>query len=258
MNDSSEVKRFFEYLPEIVKFHKLKNEGLARLIFVLVLFCQFIGSYVQYKFVMFTSYQSDLSSLYATLIAGKALSSEAAQSAQKMLLFMLGILGVSLLVKLVSNLFCSVYMYSYISELRQRDSGVKASFAGAFKHMGRLIGYNLVFGLLVMIGSMFFLIPGILAYIVFVFGYCYVIDLKLTVPEAMTASNDISRGKKLQLIYLFAGYYLLFKLPILLLLSGSTLGSAFVVSFFTTISSLILQRFITQLYMDLEYKKSKS
>jgi len=77
-------------------------------------------------------------------------------------------------------------MYSYISERRGKDTGYLASFKGSFKHIGRLIIYNFIFGLLVLIGSMFFIVPGVIAYIIFVFGYCYILDLKLNLSDAIT------------------------------------------------------------------------
>lgn len=255
MNNTSEIKRFFEYLPESIKFHKLKNEGLARIIFAIVLFCQLLSSYIQYK-VLHTISSNDIDVLYSVLTMSKIpTSTEATQSSEQGLYLLLFVLGITLLLKLVSNLFLSVYMYSYISELRNKDSGYIASFKGAFKHIGRLIVYNIIFGLMVLIGSMFFIVPGILAYIIFVFGFCYILDLKLNLSDAMTASSEITKGKKTQIVSVFVGFFLLFKLPILLVISGSSLGSAYMTSFFSTIASLVLQRLITQIYMDLEYKK---
>jgi len=255
MNNTSEIKNFFEYLPECIKFHKLKNEGLARIIFAIVLFCQLIGNYIQYK-VLHTISSNDIDVLYSVLTMSKIpASTDATQTSEQSLYLLLFVLGITLLLKIVSNLFLSVYMYSYISELRSKDSGYVASFKGAFKHIGRLFGYNIIFGLMVMIGLMFFVVPGVIAYIIFVFGFCYILDLKLNISDAMTASSEITKGKKTQIVSVFVGFFLLFKLPILLLISGSSLGSAYIASFFTTIAGLVLQRLITLIYMDLEYKK---
>ncbi|HEY5585446.1 MAG TPA: hypothetical protein VIK78_13295 [Ruminiclostridium sp.] len=255
MDNASGVRNFFEYLPASITFHKLKNEGLARIIFVLVLFCQLIGSYVQYKVLNLIS-TDDLGILYSTLTMGTASSSkETSQPTEHILYLLLIVLGTTLLVKLVSNLFFAVYMHSYISELRGKDTGYIASFKGVFKHIWRLICYNIIFGLLVLIGLMFFIVPGVIAYVIFVFGFCYILDLKLKISDVMTASSEITRGKKTQIVSVFAGFFLLFESPILLLLSGSSLGIAYAASFFSTIASLILQRLIVKIYMDLEYKK---
>jgi len=255
MDNASGVKNFFEYLPESIKFHKLKNEGLARIIFVLVLFCQLIGSYVQYKVLKLIS-TDDISILYSNLTMGATPSStETSQPTEHILYLLLIVLGTTLLVKLISNLFFAVYMNSYISEIRGKDTGNVASFKGTFKHLFRLICYNIIFGLLVLIGLMFFIVPGIIAYVIFVFGFCYLLDLKLKISDAMTASSEITKGKKTQIVSVFAGFFLLFKSPILILLSGSSLGVAYAASFFSTIASLILIRLIVKVYMDLEYKK---
>lgn len=252
MSNSSEVKKLFQYLPEIIKFYKLKNEGLARLIFVLVLFCQLLGDYIQYRII---NLLDNLDTLYKFLMTGQV-PQGAANTSEHNLYLLLAVLGVTLVIKMVTNLFYSVYMYSYILELRKKESGYKASFAGVFRHLGRLISYNIVFGLLVMLGLMFFIIPGIIAYVLFVFGYCYVMDLRLTVPDAMTASSEVTKGKKNQIMNVLVGFFLMFKLPIYFLLSGVSLGAEFVASFFITISGLILQRLICQIYMDLEYRRN--
>lgn len=255
MNNTSGIKNFFEYLPESIKFHKLKNEGLAKIIFTLVLFCQLIGNYIQYKVLNLIS-SEDFDKIYSTLTMGmKSSATETVSPSEHSIYLVLIVLGTALLVKLVSNLFFSVYMYSYISELRGKDTGSIASFKGTFKHIWRLICFNIIFGLMVAIGMMFFIIPAIIVYIVFVFGFCYILDLKLTIADAMTASSEITKGKKTQVVSVFIGFFLLLKLPIFLLLSGSSLGTACMASFFSTIASLILQRLITQVYIDLEYNK---
>ncbi len=255
MENSSGIKSFFEYLPASIRFHKLKSEGLARLIFILVLLTQMAGNYIQYKIMHLVS-SEDLNLLLSALTV--TVTSDEAKTAEKTILPMLMVAGVTLIIKLISNLLLSVYMYSYIAELRGKASGILASFKGAFKHPLRLIAYNILFGLLVLMGLMFFFIPGIIAYIIFIFGFCYVIDLKLSVSEAFTASSEITKGKKIQIASVFIGFYLMFKLPIALLISGSSLGSAYLASFFSTIAGLILQRLITQLYMDMEYRKERS
>lgn len=256
MNSTSGVRRFFEYLPVSIKFHKLKNEGLARLIFVLVLFCQMAGNYIQHN--VLNQISSEEFDLFFSALTLSQVPSQKGQSAEHLIYPLLLVLGTAILVKLLSNLFLSVYMFSYISELRGKETGYRASFKGAFKHLGRLIGYNILFGLLVIIGLMFFIVPGIIAYIIFVFGYCYILDLKLNISDAFTASNEISRGKKAQIVSVFAGFYFMFELPIILLISGSNLGTAYLFSFFSSISSLVLQRLITQIYMDLEYTKERT
>jgi len=254
-DNTSGVKRFFEYLPDIIQFHKLKNEGLARLIFVLVLSCQMAGSYVQYK-IMNRISSEDMSSILSALSISAA--PEEANVAMKVIYSMLMVIAVALTVKLVTSLLLSVYMYSYIAELRGKETGTSASFRGAFKHLGRLIIYNILFGLLVVMGLMFFVIPGIIAYVIFIFGYCYILDLKLNVADAFTASSDITKKYKVQIASVFIGFYLMFELPIALLISGSSLGSAYLAAFFSTFASLVLQRLISQLYMDLEYRKERT
>lgn len=263
MNNSSEIKKFNDYFPESIKFYKLKNEGLARIIFVLVLFCQLVGGYVQYKYLNILPVE-EISRIYSALTSAmesaaagaESYPAELTQSAAQILSIFTVILVTSLLAKLISNLFLSVYMYSYISEKKGKETGYLACFKGTFRHMGRLIGYNIIFGLIIMIGLMFFIIPGIIAYVIFIFGYCYILDLKLNLLDAMTASSENTKGKKAQIAGIFLGFYFIIKLPVFLLFSGSSLGMVLLAAFFSTIADLMLQRLITQIYLDLEYKKN--
>ncbi len=256
MNNTSGVKSFFEYLPSCIKFHKLKNEGLAKTIFLIVLLCQLIANYFQYK-ILNSIPSNDIENLLSMLSTVPSETEIATPSADTIYLLLI-LLGLALLVKLVSNLLYSVYMYSYLSELKGKDSGFVTSFKGTFKHMGRLVFYNIIFGIMFSIGLMFFIIPGIIVYAIFVFGFCYILDLKLTVADAMTACSEITKGKKTQIISVFIGFVLLFELPMFLLFSGGSLGTVFMASFFGTITSLILQRLITKVYLDLEYKKENA
>jgi hypothetical protein len=257
MNDTSKIRNFFEYLPECIKFHKLRNEGLVKAIFLTILIFQIAGSFIQYKLLELLSLD-DIELLSSFLSTGMVNTDigELYPSEQAIYIFF-AILATLLIVKLITNLFLSVYMYSYICEIKGRTLKASDSFKGAFKHIGRLIAYNLIFGLMVSIGTMFFFIPGIIAYIVFVFGYCYILDIKLTVADAITACSEITKGKKPQILSVFAGFFLVFELPMLLIFSGSSFGAACLAAFFSTIVSLILQRLITQIYMDLEYKEER-
>ncbi len=256
MNNTPVIKRFFEYLPSIIKFHKLKSEGLARFIFLAVLISQLVGNFIQYTLLNKVS-SEDIELIISAIVMPTSVP-EGTSITGAMLQPLFLVLGTTLIVKLVVNLLLSVYMYSYIAELKGKAAGFAASFKGAFRHLGRLIVYNILFGLLVLLGLMFFVVPGILAYIIFIFGFCYILDLKLTLADAFTASSDITRGRKALIFNVLAGFYIMFELPIILLISGSSLGSAYLASFFSTISSMILQRLITQIYMDLEYRKEGS
>lgn len=255
MNDTSKIKSFFEYLPECIKFHKLKNENLAKIIFLLVLVFQIAGNFIQYGLLDLISLDDvELISSYL-MTGGVSVNTNITLPSNQTIYILLAILGTIILVKLVSNLFLSVYMYSYICEIRGRNLKSADTFKGAYKHIGRLIGYNIIFALIVSIGTMFFVIPGIIAYIIFVFGYCYILDIKLTIGDALTACSEMTKGKKTQIVSVFIGFFLMFELPITLLFSGSSFGTACLYSFFSTIVSIILQRLIVLIYMDIENRK---
>lgn len=257
MNDTSKIKNFFEYFPECIKFYKLKNENLVKVIFLLILIFQIAGDFIQYKLTNLISLD-DIDSLSSFLMVGMAPSdTQVKYPSEQTVYILLATLATILIVKLVTNLFLAVYMYTYINEVKGRTLKASESFKGTFKNIGRLIAYNIVFGLLVSIGTMFFFIPGIIAYIIFVFGYCYILDIKSSIGDAMTACSEVTRGKKLQIVSVFAGFFLMFEIPMFLLFSGSSFGTACLASFFSTIISMILQRLITQIYMDLEYKEER-
>lgn len=257
MNDTPRIKNFFEYLPECIKFHKLKNEGLAKLIFLLILIFQLAGNFIEYKLLNSISFD-DIEIISSYLTTGMMpTDAEVLLPSSQTVYFLFAILTTIFIVKLVTNLLFSVYMYSYLCERKGRYLKSADSFKGAFKHIGRLIAYNIIFGLLVSIGTMFFVIPGVIAYIIFVFGYCYILDIKSTVAEAMTACSEATKGKKMQILSVFIGFFLVLEVPMLLFFSGSSFGTTCLATFFSTIVSIILQRLITLIYMDLEYKSEQ-
>lgn len=278
MDNTSGVKRFFEYLPACVKFHKLRNERLPRLIFAIILIFQMAGDFIQYNILkQIPSEQLELlrSAIFrnpnSMVISGDEISFINSPQVNQEYIFKLFIMiGVVLAVKLIVNLFLSVYMYAYISELKGKNLSISQCFKGAFKHFGRLVAYNVLFGLVVFLGLTLLVLPGIAAYAMFVFGYCYVLDLKLRASDAFSASIEITKGQKIKVARVLVGFYLLFDIPIsiffsgqtflninLLIVSGASFGQSIIASFFGTIVSMILQRLIVQMYFDLEYKRER-
>jgi hypothetical protein len=250
MNNTKGIRTFFEYLPESIKFHKLKNEGLAKLIFLITLVFQLAGDLINYNLVKGISID-DFDSLYNSLLFGS--NEVSVDTAENFIITMLISVAISVLTILVCNIFYSVYTYSYIAELKGRDSGFKASFKGTFKNFGRILIYYIFFGIAIFTGMMFFIIPAIVLYIMFAFGICYILDLNFRSLDAMAASATITAGKKVQIFGVFIGFFLLIVLPQFLIISGNALASAFIASFIGTIGSLVFQRLIVLMYRDLEY-----
>ena len=254
IENKNKVRNFLEYLPEGIKFHKLKSDGLAKFIFLVVLIIQIAANFLQYKVLDVASSQDIYSAFSSLVSSGEAIN---VQSVENALYTLLSTAGVSLIILLVSNFFYSVYMFSFIAEKTGRDCSFKASFKRVFKYLFRLILLNICFGITVGVGLSFFIVPGILLYIMFIFSFCYVVDLRSLVFDSMNNSYELTAGKKKSIFSVLVGYFALIKLPQILFLGGGSFGAACIASFFSIIGSLILQRFIVLIYLDIEYGASK-
>ncbi len=254
IENKNKIRNFLEYLSEGIKFHKLKSDGLVKFIFLVVLIIQVAANFIQYKVLDVVSNQDIYSAFTSLVSSGSDIN---VQSVERALYILLSTTGISLIVKLVSNIFYSVYMYSFIAEKTGRDSSFKASFKRVFKYLFRLILLNICFGVTVGVGLSFFILPGIFLYIMFVFSFCYVLDLRSLVFDSMNNSYELTVGRKKSIFTVLFGYFVLIKLPQVIFLAGGSFGSACIASFFSIIGSLILQRFIVLIYLDLEYGASK-
>ncbi|MHB8062898.1 MAG: hypothetical protein ACYDG2_09735, partial [Ruminiclostridium sp.] len=92
MNNTSGIKNFLEYLPQSIKFHKLKNEGLAKIIFVLVLLFQLIGNYIQYRAFQLMS-SEDIDKIASALMGVMPSESESAIPSEHTIYLLLIVLG---------------------------------------------------------------------------------------------------------------------------------------------------------------------
>ena len=255
MNNTKGIRTFFEYLPESIKFYKLKNEGLVKLIFLITLLFQLAADLINYNLAKGISLES-IDSIYSSLLYGS--NEVSVEVAENFIVTMLILAAISILTTLFCNIFYSVYTCSYIAELKGRDSGIKASFKGTFKNFGRILVYYILFGITIFTGMMFFVIPAILFYIMFAFGICYILDLNFRSLDAMAASASITAGKRVHILGVFAMFYLIIQLPKLFIISNNSLATAFIASFIGTIGSLIFQRLIVLMYRDLEYNNENN
>ena len=106
----------------------------------------------------------------------------------------------------------------------KRCRGEEISFADlsrGYENFGASVAAGIVFSLLVLVGSIFCIVPGIILGAVFCFAFPFIVDRGMTFTEAMKASRDLGAGSH---DLLDRSYF--FLLAILLGISGLVLAVA--------------------------------
>jgi hypothetical protein len=213
------IRSFWAYLPTVIKFHRLKVRGLTQIVFAAMLAVQMIGQY----FISNTIAKQDSLSDYSTFKT---------------------VLIIPLLATVIGDFICTIYLSAFLCELRGKEY--------SFKKYLRIYLKNLVsiLILVVIMNISMILVP---IYFMYLFGLCYVFDLHLGLGEALSASKCITNGHKRLIFNLVLSFLLMFWVPVALIISGDSMVSLFITSFLGTIISLMYQRLIALMYVDLEY-----
>jgi len=230
---------FFRYFPRAIKFYGLKIEKIAALVFIILLAIN-LGT-----------------SLFSTQIfknLSLSTSGILADDLAKMMDFYLRVMVISLFSFLISNIVSAFYVYAYVRDLR----GVPYTFGECIKSvMGKLIRIfmiSIITALAITFGTMAFIIPGIVLYIMFIFAVQFMVDQDRTIFNSLKASINLTSGYKAGIFTAVLMLNLITMLvPSFVEAGNGILVFSFVSAFITTIFSLIYQRFITLMYFDLEY-----
>ncbi len=95
-----------------------------------------------------------------------------------------------------------------------------------FERLGPWILGSILFGLIVGIGLILFIVPGVIAYVAFGFWGFVFVDRNLGVSDSFSASNQLTAGRKAQV---FVFFLVVFVLSILVV--GLTLGLAAIITY---------------------------
>lgn len=216
------------YLPGALKFYELKDEKLTPLIFVLILAISFGGNY--------------LPGLFGLSGAGFPF------------FYMVSLF--------VMQLIYAVYIYAYIKELKGEKYNITDCVKRVSVNIHRIIGAVIIFMVCVLGGLILFFIPGLVLSLMFMFYVCYIVDKDISLTEVFKASKKATDGRKWEIFKILLIFSVVTVLPmtiitILAYSSGSQLVFEFVISFIGAIISLMQQRLLVLMYMDIEYKYCK-
>lgn len=220
------------YLPKALKFYDLKSEFLTRLMFISTFFSVFIMSNGAARLYEGMLNQSPVS--LPDLISG------------------------ILIPRMVYILSISIYLRSAILEIRGKDANPLEHPQKVFQRLWIIIiasfAYELIFGILLFL----MIIPGILFQLIFVFYLPYIVDMGSGFTGSFGASRRLTKGKLWPLFSIGVVFAMAMVFPVLLsgLFSagtGNLLVASFVGAFLQSIMSLMKQKLVALVYVDLEY-----
>jgi hypothetical protein len=154
------------------------------------------------------------------------------------------------------HLTSAVYLAAYIKELKGMEYDIRKCVLLVLGKAFNIVGAFILYLLAAVVGSIFFLVPGIIIYLMFMFNTCYIVDLGEGITGAFTASKNLTRGYKKQLFVISLVFILVTYIPYFILasvFSANNITLSFVSAFLGAIINLMQQRLIALLYMDLEY-----
>ncbi len=235
------VQSFMDYLPRAMKFYSLKNEFLARIVFVLVLAANILAQLYIYKNInleLFTSYPETLEEL------------------EQLFRNYTGLFLITVVRGIAVCIVSSFYLLAYIRELRGEPVNMAEITSGTLRKMIPYVAAHVVMSVIQGFGLLFFVIPGIILYILFLFTPSFIIDNKSGFLASFTDSASLTRGYRGQIFSVIAVIYVFFNLASMFLASfGSAAAASVVASFISTIEKIVTLRMVALMYVDLLRKK---
>lgn len=212
------------YIINALKFYELKNEKLTPILFVVILFITFSGSIVP---------DNVEGTIYTNLIY-------------------------TFIGMIVIYAASTVYLFAHIKELRGELCTVKSCVSFVLKRLLKILMAYIAFIAIVSTGLFLLLIPGLVFYHMFMFNTCYLLDKNATIIEAFNESKSLTTGKKMEIFFIFLVLNLILFIPLFIavfsaLSAGNDLILSFVLSFATTVLTIMQQRLTAMIYTDMEY-----
>lgn len=226
LDKPSNLKIAKHYIINALKFYELNNEKITPIIFIVLLFTGLLGGVITEA-----AYKLDDKSLYTIY---------------------------NLIVIFILNVASVVYLHVYITELKGQAATLKQSIRIVFKKIFKIIVAYFIFTFIISLGILLLIIPALIFYHMFMFNVCYLVDKNIKIKDAFKASKRITTGKKMEIFAIFVLFNLLIFFPLFITLimasnSGNSLVLSFVLTFFSSIITLMQQRLISMIYFDLEY-----
>lgn len=132
-------------------------------------------------------------------------------------------MGGGLLTTLISALISSIFALGYIKNMFQTMDGDEPQFSAYMSHPSKIVNYliaDLLFSLLLIVGLICFIIPGIYLYLRFQFFAQFIVDENAGIIESLKKSWNLTEGHELSLFLLMLAQLLILIIGALLFLVG--------------------------------------
>lgn len=160
----------------------------------------------------------------------------------------------------ITSLFSTVYLCACIKEFKGESYSFSSCIGIVSRRIFIIIFATMIFGLFLTLGFILFVIPCVIIYLTLLFYACFIVDREQGIIQAFRSSRNITYGRKWQILGVMLTFALLELVLVMVqmttpLQTVKSLAFNFVMSFFSVIVSLMQQRIIAQMYVDLEYPK---
>lgn len=237
------LQSFMEYFPKAMKFYSLKNENIARVVFILVLAANFFSQ----LYVLRTA-DTDLLITYPE---NQSQMQEMVKNFGLLLVF-------SFIRDIAIYIISAFYLLAFIMELRGEPVNSVELCTQVLKRMLPYIAAYIAVSVIKNTGLVFFVIPGILIHILFLFNTSLIIDGKCGFFQSFGLSISLSEGYRRQIFSIVAFVFIFFTTINMIFSSmGNLMSGVAISSFIATVGHLVTLRLTALLYVDLYNRKPR-
>lgn len=159
-----------------------------------------------------------------------------------------------LLDSVLISAFSTIYLFACIKDFKGEEYsliGCTKKVAGNFIKIMTLV---LLYYLIIFAGVLLLIVPGLIAFLMFIFCICYAIDKDKGILESLRLSREITAGRKAEILSIIFAFLLFRFLPAFIPAeTGKYMVFTFIISFATTITYFMQLKVIAMMYVDLEY-----
>lgn len=161
---------------------------------------------------------------------------------------------------LLSSLLQGAVVHAVITDLRGSQTSIAGSLAAALKMILPMLGITILSSIIMGLGLILLIVPGIIAYIMLIVSVPVLMEEKLGVIGSMKRSRELtkgSRGKIFTLLVIFGVVFFVSAVPFgLLTTSTASLSSMQIINtVFGTVVGLLSAVFLASLYVELRMIK---
>jgi len=223
-NGPYKIKNSSYYIIKALKFYEMKNDKLAKVVFLAILGGSLISMFIPGTQDTINIWYIALNSVLALFV----------------------------------NLASFLYLMAYLRDIKGESYTGKELVSKLLAKAIPLVIGSILYLAGSVIGAILFVVPGLVFNTMFILYPCYVIDKNKPVISSFSASSRATYGYKWRIFSIIVSFALILFLPTLIIFSfasstGNDLVFYFVFYFISTITSLMQQRLVALLYMSLEY-----